>query len=381
MALSQAVAERPGAVAADPLNSLVDAIEQLALARSAEEIAAVVRHSARVLSGADGVAVVLRDEDRCHYVDEDAVGPLWKGLKFPMTACISGWAMLNRQTAVIPDIYLDPRIPHDAYRPTFVKSLVMTPVGAGEPIAAIGAYWAKRRDPTDQEIAVLQAIARATATAFENLRLVGSLTDTIAQRDFLIRELDHRAKNMLASVQAIAAQTLRSAASQEAFVEVFGARLQALSHAHEVLSRRSWKSASLRELADTALAPFTPVGGGRLFVDGPDIGLQPEAAVALLLGVHELGANAAKYGALSGETGSVHLSWSVDLAAEPRVLALTWVESGGSAVNPPTRRGMGSQLIERGLPRALGGTATLDFAPDGVRFSLRTPLSDRVALA
>jgi len=381
MALSQAVAERPGAVAADPLNSLVDAIEQLALARSAEEIAAVVRHSARVLSGADGVAVVLRDEDRCHYVDEDAVGPLWKGLKFPMTACISGWAMLNRQTAVIPDIYLDARIPHDAYRPTFVKSLVMTPVGAGEPIAAIGAYWAKRRDPTDQEIAVLQAIARATATAFENLRLVGSLTDTIAQRDFLIRELDHRAKNMLASVQAIAAQTLRSAASQEAFVEVFGARLQALSHAHEVLSRRSWKAASLRELADTALAPFATPGEPRVFVEGPDISLQPESAVALLLGVHELGANAVKYGALSEPHGAVHLSWTVDLAAEPRVLNLTWVESGGPAVTRPATRGMGSQLIERGLPRALGGVATLDFAPAGVRFSLQTPLSDRVALA
>lgn len=381
MALSQAVAELPGATPVDPLNSLVDTIEQLASARSAEEIAAIVRHSARLLSGADGVAVVLRDEDRCHYVDEDAVGPLWKGLKFPMTACISGWAMLNRETAVIPDIYLDARIPHDAYRPTFVKSLVMTPVGAGEPVAAIGAYWAQRRDPTADEVAVLRAIARATATAFENVRLVSSLTDTITQRDFLIRELDHRVKNMLASVQAIAAQTLRSAVSQAVFVDVFGARLQALSHAHEVLSRRSWKSASLRELVDTALAPFATLGDQRILVSGPDISLQPETAVALLLGVHELGANALKYGALSEPLGAVHLSWSVDLAAEPRVLSLTWVESGGPAVAIPDRRGMGSQLIERGLPRALGGVATLDFAPAGVRFSLRTPLSDRVALA
>ena len=326
MASSQAVAELPGAAQADPLETLVDAIEQLASARNAQDIASVVRHSARVLSGADGVAVVLRDEDRCHYVDEDAVGPLWKGLKFPMTACISGWAMLNRQTAVIPDIYLDPRIPHDAYRPTFVKSLVMTPVGAGQPVAAIGAYWATKREPTAREIAVLQAIARATATAFENLRLVESLTDAITQRDFLIRELDHRVKNMLASVQSIAAQTARSTRDQRVFAQMFGQRLQALSHAHEVLSKHSWKQASLRELADTALAPFIVPGEPRVFVTGPDIGLKPETAVAMLLGVHELGANAAKYGALSGDHGTVHLSWSVDLAAEPRVLSLDWVE-------------------------------------------------------
>jgi len=91
---------------ASALEVLVAAIEKLSVVRTVEQIAAVVRVSARELTGADGIAIVVRDGDRCHYVDEDSIAPLWKGMKFPMTACISGWSMLNRQTAIIPDIYL-----------------------------------------------------------------------------------------------------------------------------------------------------------------------------------------------------------------------------------------------------------------------------------
>jgi hypothetical protein len=115
------------------LMTLIDTIEALSATRTIAEVADVVRKAARRISGADGVAFVLRDNEQCWYFDEDAIGPLWKGKRFPLTACISGWAMLNRQTVVIPDIYLDDRIPHDAYRPTFVKSLVMTPVRLEDP--------------------------------------------------------------------------------------------------------------------------------------------------------------------------------------------------------------------------------------------------------
>ena len=149
----------------DPLFTLVEMIEDLSSARTVEQVAAVVRSTARRITGADGVAFVVRDEQQCYYLDEDAIGPLWKGSRFPLTACISGWTMLNRQTAVIPDVYQDPRIPHDVYRPTFVKSLVMTPVRPQDPIAAIGAYWSKVREPTADEIAKLQVMARATAAA------------------------------------------------------------------------------------------------------------------------------------------------------------------------------------------------------------------------
>jgi len=151
--------------ASERLMSLAMAVERLSAADGMEGIIAAVRQCARAISGADGVTFVLRDGEHCHYVEEDAIGPLWKGRRFPLTACISGWCMLNNQAVVIPDIYLDARIPHDAYRPTFVKSLVMVPVRAKAPIAAIGSYWKCVREFEEGEVALLEALARSTAAA------------------------------------------------------------------------------------------------------------------------------------------------------------------------------------------------------------------------
>lgn len=147
------------------LMSLAAAVERLSAADDMDGIIRAVRECARAVSGADGVTFVLRDADQCHYVEEDAVGPLWKGRRFPLTACISGWCMLNNQVVAIPDIYVDDRIPHDAYRPTFVKSLVMVPVRAKEPIAAIGSYWSVNREFDEAEVALLEALSRSTAAA------------------------------------------------------------------------------------------------------------------------------------------------------------------------------------------------------------------------
>ena len=129
---------------------LVDVVQRLAMARDLPAIQAIVRTAARRLTGADGATFVLRDGERCHYADEDAIAPLWKGQRFPLSACISGWAMLNRQPAVIEDIYADDRIPHDAYRPTFVKSLAMVPIRTLDPVGAIGNYWAEKHRPTNK---------------------------------------------------------------------------------------------------------------------------------------------------------------------------------------------------------------------------------------
>src|ERR1700742_4323122 len=144
----------------DPRWKLLDAAEdRLEAADSQDAVIAVVRSTARAVCSADGVCFVLRDGDRCHYVEEDAIGPLWKGQRFDMHACISGWAMLNAQTAVIEDVFTDPRIPHDVYRRTFVKSLIMTPVGEEGPVAAIGAYWAEKRHFTPLEIGAVKTMA------------------------------------------------------------------------------------------------------------------------------------------------------------------------------------------------------------------------------
>lgn len=131
--------ERARAVAPErALATLTTAVQELSLADSAERIQRITRTAARELTGSDGATFVLRDGDKCFYVDEDAIEPLWKGQRFPLEACISGWSMLNRQHVVIEDIYEDPRIPHEAYRPTFVKSLVMVPIRTLDPIGAIG---------------------------------------------------------------------------------------------------------------------------------------------------------------------------------------------------------------------------------------------------
>lgn len=145
--------------------ALVAIVRRLSIARSVPEIMDIVAHSARTLIGADGITFVLREGDRCYYAEEDAIGPLWKGQRFPMSACISGWCMLERRAAVIPDIYQDDRIPQDAYRPTFVRSLAMVPVRQDDPIAAMGAYWANSREIQPREVQLLQTIADAASLA------------------------------------------------------------------------------------------------------------------------------------------------------------------------------------------------------------------------
>ena len=154
----------------DEGGALAAVIRQLSLAQSLDEIMAAVSHGVRTLLQADGASFVLRDGDRCYYAEEDAVSPLWKGRRFPMSACISGWCMTHGQSVALPDIYQDPRIPADAYRPTFVRSLAMAPVGRNEPVAALGAYWAEQHQPRPHEMDRLQVLADAAALALTKVQ-------------------------------------------------------------------------------------------------------------------------------------------------------------------------------------------------------------------
>lgn len=175
---------------------LTGVVQKLSFSRRIDTVIEIVRHSARELTGADGATFILRDQDSCFYVDEDAIEPLWKGKRFPMNACISGWSMLHHESAVIEDIYKDLRIPIDAYRTTFVKSLVMVPVRKDNPIAAIGNYWKRRHKASPQEVLLLQALADSTSIALENIKLYSdlkkSLDETRAARDDLARQLNLR---------------------------------------------------------------------------------------------------------------------------------------------------------------------------------------------
>lgn len=140
------------------------AIEMLDEASSLHEIQIILRSSVRAAVQSQGATVIWLEGDQCYYADEDAMAPLWKGQHFPVSACISGWSMLRDETVVIPDTRLDERIPQAAYRPTFVRSVLMVPIHA-LPIGAIGAYWVDPHEPSAEEIATMERLAQAAGKA------------------------------------------------------------------------------------------------------------------------------------------------------------------------------------------------------------------------
>jgi GAF domain-containing protein len=144
-----------------------DTMERLAEAATLEEVQRIVRTTARASLAAHGATLVLLDGDLCYYADEDSMSPLWKGQRFPAVNCISGWAMLNRQTVAIRDIRFDSRIPQEAYRPTFVRSLVMVPILRPDAIGAIGCYWAIPHTATPAETETLESLAALAGDALE----------------------------------------------------------------------------------------------------------------------------------------------------------------------------------------------------------------------
>ena len=206
-------------------------------------------------------------------------------------------------------------------------------------------------------------IASHAAIAIENARLYKAAQEESRSKELLLKEFKHRIRNTLTTVQAIASQTLRSSPPSER--DAFGARLQALAQAHDLLTDRDWQQAAVRDLVQRALAPFEQ---NRLVTDGPDAALDANQALHLTMALHELATNAVKYGALSNREGKVHVTWS---ASNDR-LTLTWREFGGPPVQPPTRKGFGSLLIAH----ATDAQALIKFLPEGVHCILPIPLRE-----
>ncbi|HCE56240.1 MAG TPA: hypothetical protein DER09_00230 [Prolixibacteraceae bacterium] len=164
------------------LDILIKAVQNLAIAKTIEDVQQLVVTSARKLIGADGATIVFRENNNCYYASEDAISPLWQGKRFPLSTCVSGWVMQNKQSVVIEDIYTDSRVPHDAYRPTFVKSLAMVPINLNEPLGAIGNYWKEPYKPTNVELSLLQTLADSAARAIENINLYAELEERVKRR-------------------------------------------------------------------------------------------------------------------------------------------------------------------------------------------------------
>ena len=194
-------------------------------------------------------------------------------------------------------------------------------------------------------------------------------------RALLMDELDHRVRNTLTIVLAIAKQTANNSATIAEFSEAFQARLFALAQTHKILTQGHWEGASLREILAAELSPFgRDAENPRFSLDGEDIRLTPLQAVALGMAFHELATNAAKYGAFSTPAGRLNISWDIEKVAAETGLRLKWVESGGPPVNQPVRRGFGTDLLEFAVPHDTGGEVTLDYAPKGVRCTFFLPV-------
>jgi PAS domain S-box-containing protein len=197
---------------------------------------------------------------------------------------------------------------------------------------------------------------------------------TEAHLRLVVHELNHRVKNNLAMIQAIAAQTFRSADDLAQAQESFTARIVALAHASDLLTGERWVGASLRGIVEQALDPQRPARE-RCSVEGPDLKLSPKTALSLSLAMHELSTNAVKYGAWSSAAGTVSVSWSLQEATgSAGTLKLEWREAGGPPVAQPRRRGFGSRLIERGLAAEMGGEVQLIFKPEGLLCKISAPI-------
>jgi len=197
----------------------------------------------------------------------------------------------------------------------------------------------------------------------------------------LLDELNHRVKNTLATVQSIAIQTSRTA-DAPSFEQAFLSRIAALAQAHDLLTAVAWDGASLKDVIGRTMAPYvSDAQADRVSLAGPNVRLNPNAAVSLTMAFHELATNAGKYGSLSVVGGRVNVDWRVDSASNPTFIEIDWREAGGPQVSPPTRRGFGSRLVETGLAREFDGQIELHFAPEGVWCHMHLPLSRKMQLA
>jgi PAS domain S-box-containing protein len=190
----------------------------------------------------------------------------------------------------------------------------------------------------------------------------------------LVNELNHRVKNTLATVQAMAIQSIRSARTPEDVRRALEPRLLTLAKAHDILTRETWEGADLRDIVAAAVDLHQASGPTRFRTQGPPVRLEPRTALALTLALHELATNAVKYGALSNEIGCVAITWEITGEGDDRHLGLAWRETGGPPVAKPTRTGFGSRLIERSLAGELAADVKLAFAPDGVVCTIDAPL-------
>lgn len=254
---------------------------------------------------------------------------------------------------------------------------------AGEPLWLTGAQWIASilfvLIASSQVVVAAEvrfSFVRARSMLAERERINVRLLEQEERSRLLNQELGHRLKNLLTIVQAVVGQTLRQSDDLASASKALAFRLAAFGRAADVLTASSWEAADLHSLVQAALSPHG-ASASRLHVTGPSIRFRSQVALALALALHELATNAAKYGALSNDTGFVEIEWSVDHGPErqERRFRFRWRELGGPPVHPPSRRGFGSLMIERSLSGYFKGGTSVDYPTEGLVFKIDAPLT------
>lgn len=298
-------------------------------------------------------------------------------------------ALKSGRRAVIPDFEEWDEIAGTedlfAFRRTGIRSAQTTPLRSrdGKLLGMISTHWSEPHQPSDRELRLLDILARQAADLLERTiaeealrareqeldHTCATLRQTEELQKMLTGELSHRVKNMLATVQAIASQTLRNCKDPAEFVQSFGGRIQSMSRVHSQLSSDEWKGTQLDEIVRDQMK-LGPVDEAQISASGPPINLDATVVPQMAMILHELGTNSLKYGALSKADGAVTIAWTISGSR----LKMQWSESGGPVVKAPIRRGFGTRLIEAGA-RGVGGDARMSIDARGVLWDITLPLS------
>lgn len=331
-----------------------------------------------------------------HYTLSGAPREVFASLGSPRKTALLRLTFEGQDVVRSDDITTDPRFgqnePNNGFPPGHwpVRSYLAVPVisRTGEVLGGLLFGHSQIGMFDEQAEHSVVALAGHAGIAVDNARLFKASQDEITARKrieehqkLLLDELNHRVKNTLATVQSIAAQTIRSSPDLRAFRQAFEARLIALSQAHNLLSLSNWRGVELSELVRRELIPHGVDDPHRITVSGERIMLPPAVAVAIGMALHELATNAARHGALSSTTGRVEVSWTLSSRSDASLLHMEWKEHGGPTVQQPKRRGFGSRMIEQGLKHDLRGEAKLYFEHSGVRCVIEAVLPAQLAAA
>ncbi|HEU0100217.1 MAG TPA: HWE histidine kinase domain-containing protein [Allosphingosinicella sp.] len=296
--------------------------------------------------------------------DSEALRTLTEGTRFASGFGLPGIIMARGEPAWISDVENHPDFARKGLG--FAAAFGFPIKDDGRIVAILEFFSRSRFEPDPDLMLTVRTVGEQLGRVLERRRSEEHLR-------LLVNELNHRVKNTLAIVQSIAVQTFSGDGSEGKRRRAFDSRLSALAAAHDLLTTENWEFASLRQVIEKAgLGCGAPAE--RLSVGGPDVNVQPRTAVTIAMAVHELCTNAVKYGALSNDTGRVAVAWDVADSGGGNRLRLRWQESGGPEVTVPDRRGFGTRMIERALAAELGGSARIEFRPEGICCTVEAPL-------